>query len=275
MKGGALFVAAVLTVLSVSGDAAAYHSDRKRNVAGTAYMLQQREWQVGLFRVDYGALDKLQPGTYLVPWIFLFPNVQLKMMVFQNARWTVSIRPGFFYADLSLPRKLYGLGSEDTDIKLWVIPLEGYVSLAIRQRFTLTMAGVYTGVAGKGSYNPDDYEGTAAAANAQVGLGLIWRINQISALNFQARYVAFQSATGVGSVTVRVDGVTTADVEARGTANAADASNGFSFSAYAHFSFRYLNLKIGVGYGNYNIPGMNLVIPKRYPFPVFDLYWRF
>jgi hypothetical protein len=114
-----------LVIMGVCGEASAYHSDRKRNVAGTAYLLQAREWQVGIFRADYGALEKLQIGTYVVPWVFLFPNIQFKMMIFENERWTVSFRPGFFYEDFSLPRKLYGVGPEDTNIKLWIIPLEG------------------------------------------------------------------------------------------------------------------------------------------------------
>jgi hypothetical protein len=275
MKSLCLSVAIALVVLGPSNEASAYHSARKRNVSAMAFVLQKGEWQVGPFRVDYGALEQLTIGTYVAPWVFLFPNIQFKILAFQSERWSVSLRPGLFYEDLELPPKLYGVGPADTTIKLWVIPLEGYASFIINPRFTLTAAAVYTAVAGKGSYNPSDYEGTAAAANAQVGLGLEWRVNNVTAFNFQARYVAFQSANGVGTVTVEVDDVTSADVEAQGTARGADASNGFSVTAYAHFSWQTFNLKVGAGYGNYNVPGMNLVVPERHPYPVFDLYWRF
>lgn len=275
MRARYLWLALALAVLSTRSSARAYHSVRKQPISGTAHLLHQGEWQLGLFRFDYGAMEQLQIGTYSMPWLVLFPNIQFKMLAFQNERWAVSIRPGIFYEDFELPRKLYGIGPESTDIKLWIIPLEGYVSVLIRERFLLTLAVVYTAIAGKGHYNPDDYKGTAAAANAQLGLGLQWSINHVTAITFQARYVAFQSATGVGTVTVDVDSATSADVKASGTANAADASNGFSLSANALFSWQTLNLRIGAGYGNYNIPGMNLVIPKRYPFPVFDLFWRF
>lgn len=275
MKARCLWLALVLTVLGASRPAAAYHSARKQSVSGTAFLLNQGEWLVGLFRLDYGVMEQLQIGTYTMPWLVVFPNIQFKMLAFQNERWAVSIRPGLFYEDFELPRKLYGIGPQSTDIKLWIIPLEGYVSLVIRDRFMLTLAAVYTAIAGKGHYNPDDYKGTAAAANAQVGLGFQWRVNHVTALTLQARYVAFQSATGVGSVTIDVDDATSADVRARGSANAADASNGYSVAASALFSWQTFNLRVGGGYGNYNIPGMNLVIPKRYPFPVFDAFWRF
>lgn len=275
MTSRCLCLAVALTVLGIGNSALAYHSVRKQPVSGTAFLLNQGEWQVGLFRVDYGAMEQLQIGTYTMPWLVVFPNIQFKMLAFQNERWAVSLRPGLFYEDFELPRKIYGIGPESTDIKLWIIPLEGYVSAVIKERFTLTLAAVYTAIAGKGSYNPDDYRGTAAAANAQIGLGFQWRVNHVTALTFQARYVAFQSATGVGNVTMDVDDATSADVRARGSANAADASNGYSFAASALFSWQTFNLRVGAGYGNYNIPGMNLVIPKRYPFPVFDLFWRF
>jgi hypothetical protein len=39
-------------------------------------------------------------------------------------------------------------------------------------------------------------------------------------------------------------------------------------------SFRHLNLRAGVGYGNYSVPGVNVIVPGLRPFPVFDLFWR-
>jgi hypothetical protein len=264
-----------LLVLGVSADAHAYHSDRKRVVTGTAFTLHQNEWQLGPFRADYGAMEQLQIGTYVMPLIALIPNLQLKLLIFRNDRWAVSLRPGMYYADLSLPRRFYGLGPEDTTIKLWLFPIEGYVSAVIKKRFVLTFSGVYTAVTGSGSYDPEDFDGTAAASNAQVGLGLQWNINRITALIFQGRYVVFQDAAGAGTVTVHVDDATSADVKASGTANFADATNGWSLSASAFFSWATFNLRVGGGYGNYNVPGMNLVVPVRHPFPVFDAFWRF
>jgi len=266
---------ALLSALAASRTAQAYHSDRKRDVAGTAFLLHQREWQIGPFRADYGALDKLQVGTYVAPWVFVIPNVQLKMLVFQNERWAVSIRPGLYYADLSLPRKLYGIGPDNTDLKLWLIPLEAYVSVVLIPRLVLTVGGVYTAATGSGRYDPEDFDGTAAASNVQVGLSLEWRVNRIVALTLQGRYIAYQDAQGVGTVSLVVDDATSADVTAQGTPNAASASNGFSVALSALFSWRYFNLRAGAGYGNYNVPGLNLVIPKRHPFPVFDMFWRF
>ncbi|MFT3925359.1 MAG: hypothetical protein QM778_22665 [Myxococcales bacterium] len=264
-----------LLILGESSQASAYHSDRKRVVQSTAYLLNKGEKIVGPFRVDYGILDKLQVGTYVVPWAFVIPNIQFKMLVFQNEHWVVSLRPGLFYADLAIPHNLYGIGPDSTDLKLWLVPIEGYVSLNLPRRLTLTLGGVYTAVAGHGHYDPDDFDGTAAASNAQVGLGLEWRVNRITALYLAGRYIAYQNANGVGSVTVDVDDATTADVTAKGTANGADASNGYSVQVSALFSWRYFNLRLGVGYGNYNAPGLNLVVPKRLPFPVFDIFWRF
>jgi hypothetical protein len=270
-----LTVPLLLLSTLLASRAAAYHSERQRGISGTAFALHRDEWEVGLFSVDYGLFEQLQLGTYTVPWLAVIPNLQLKLTLFRNDRWAVALRPGMYYADLSLPRKLYGVGPEDTTIKLWLFPIEGYVSVVLAPRFTLTASGVYTAVTGSGHYDPQDFEGTAAASNAQVGLGLEWRVNQVTALTFQARLVAFQQAGGVGSINVDLDSATTADVKAKGSPTFVDANKGYSVAVSALFSWSSFNLRVGMGYGNYNVPGMNLVVPKRLPFPIFDLFWRF
>ena len=41
------------------------------------------------------------------------------------------------------------------------------------------------------------------------------------------------------------------------------------------FSWKVFNLRLGVGYGNYSIPGINLVLPKKTLIPDLDFYFRF
>lgn len=268
---------AVFLGLSVCGTPSvrAYHTESVRTVSGTAFTLRAREWQVGLFRVDYGPIPQLMIGTYVAPWFVLFPNLQLKARLFQSETWAVSIRPGLFYINSAWPASLYGASFGGTQVKLWVVPIEGYVSVLIRPRYALTLTGVYTAITGRGRYDPEDFRGTAAASNAQIGLGFEWRINDLVALIFQGRLVAFQEAGGAGRVEVEVDDRTTAQIEAQGNARVFDARRGFSISVATLLSWEHLNLRLGIGYGTYNVPGFNVVIPERHPFPVADLFWRF
>src|SRR5690606_26112399 len=105
--------------------------------------------------------------------------------------------------------------------------------------------------------------GTAAASNLQAALSFEWRVNRVTALIFQSRYFALQQLGGAGTVSLDIDDATDAHVTASGAPVFADVNQGFSISASALFSFAHFNLRAGVGYGNYNLPGFNLVVPER------------
>jgi hypothetical protein len=273
LAAGALLALALL--LGQASSARAYHTDRIRTTAGTAFTLRKNEWELGPFHANYGITDWLGVSTYVLPWVVLFPNVQVKLRLFSNERWALSLRPGLYYADFTLPHKLYGVGPDDADLKLWVVPIEAYVSRIIRHRFTLTGSAVYNYVTGTGSYDPQDVRGTAAASNAQIALGFEWRVNRIVALIVQSRLILYQEVGGAGTVNVDLDEHTTGQVSTNAKPAAFNSERGFSVSAAALFSWQHFHLRVGVGYGNYNVPGLNLVVPDRLPFPVFDLFWRF
>ncbi len=264
-----------LVACLLTSPAQAFHTDRVRTIFGNAFVLDKGEWEIGPFRANVGALEQLQFGTYFLPLLILAPSLEAKLLLFQNERFAVSVRPSVFYADLSFLHRFYGIGSSDTNIKMWVVPVEGYVSAIIRSRFTLTASLVFTGVRGSGRYDPEDFKGTAAASNLQAGLGFEWRINRVTALLFQSRFFALQQVGGAGTVTVDVDDATDAYITASGAPVFADVDQGYSFSASALLSFAHFNLRAGMGYGNYNLPGINLVVPERIFFPEFDLFWRF
>ena len=54
-----------------------------------------------------------------------------------------------------------------------------------------------------------------------------------------------------------------------------DFKNAWNIVAAANFSWKVVNLSVGIGYGDYFIPGMALVIPGPIPVPQFDLFFRF
>lgn len=41
------------------------------------------------------------------------------------------------------------------------------------------------------------------------------------------------------------------------------------------WSWQTFNLELGLGYGHFNIPGVNFMINRRTLIPTFDLYWTF
>jgi len=41
------------------------------------------------------------------------------------------------------------------------------------------------------------------------------------------------------------------------------------------FSWQTFNLELGLGYGNFNVPGVNFMINRRTLIPTLDMYWTF
>ena len=41
------------------------------------------------------------------------------------------------------------------------------------------------------------------------------------------------------------------------------------------YSGNTFNIEAGLGYGSFNLPGVNFMIPTRSVVPYFDMYWRF
>src|SRR5207302_11492813 len=62
-----------------------------------------------------------------------------------------------------------------------------------------------------------------------------------------------------------------------GKANGGDrtaAEGAWAVSAAMHLAERHFNLRLGVEYGNYHVPLLNLVTPDRGVMPMLDVYWR-
>ena len=51
-----------------------------------------------------------------------------------------------------------------------------------------------------------------------------------------------------------------------------DVSGAYSIVPALHFGWETLNLRLGLGYGNWSIPGLNFVVPARTVIPEFDFY---
>jgi hypothetical protein len=71
------------------------------------------------------------------------------------------------------------------------------------------------------------------------------------------------------------DDFTTVAVHSDVTGGQFEVSDGFSIVPGVHLSWGELNLRAGLGYGNYNLPLVNFVLPRRTLIPDFDLFFVF
>src|SRR5262245_27136962 len=84
------------TFLAMTSAAGVAHADWERGVmpeGGTAYTVQQRELRLDLVgRSAFGITSRTELSTYVLLDAILFPNLELKVRVFENddAAWAIS-----------------------------------------------------------------------------------------------------------------------------------------------------------------------------------------
>jgi hypothetical protein len=146
---------------------------------------------------------------------------------------------------------------------LTVVPFDLVGSWRINDRWSVSPGLVYTAVTLKGSYDPAELEGAAAVSNLQLVSTLEWRVSTVTAFVLHGRYLAFQNASGRVSSTLHPDKFTTVDLRAVASTDALDFPFAFSLVPSAVFSWDVFNLRLGLGYGNLSVPGVNLVLPNK------------
>lgn len=263
----ALSFAALIALLP--GAARADHTEEERIVDQTAYTLPKGRFQLGLFRQEWGPIDRLTVGTYALPWLLRFANAHLKWRIIGNDPVSIAASIGAFRFAPEALKKASG------DAVLTIVPFDLVGSWRIDDRWTLSPGFVYTVVTLKGSYDPAQLEGAAGVSNLQLVTTLEYRLSTVTAFVLHGRYLVFQNAQGRASSTLHPDRFTTVEVQAVASTDALDFPQAFSVVPSVVFSWKVVNLRLGLGYGNYSLPGINLVLPKKTLVPDLDFYVRF
>ncbi len=274
--------AALLVALLVVGaalvtpaPAAAYHTPTERVTDESAYTLNRRELRIGLWKIEYGLLDSLTVGTYPLIWLFKVANLSAKYEYAFSPRWSVAAR-------LSLARlDLQRLNEESPPAALYTIPFELWGSHRLGDSVSLSAGAIFSkvGVSGATEGEAQDgvdnsLEGAAAVTNLQLAGTLEWRLTRVTALQLHGRWLAYQDTTASSTITLHPDEYTTVEVVAAAESDAVDVANAFSVVPSFVFSWQTFRLRLGLGYGNFNVPVINFVVPVRSVIPELDLYWR-
>jgi hypothetical protein len=265
----ALALSSVLAATSFAPLASAHHTPEQRITDDTAYTLPKGTLRLGLWKQQWGPWDRLTLGTYLLPWVLRFANAHLKWRFYGSDPLAFSASIG---ATRFVPKDLAeGAGTA----QLVIVPVELLGSYRFDDRWTGTLGGTYTAVTLKGTYDPAELEGMAAVNNLQLLASAELRLTRVTAFVLTARYLAFQNTNGRLSTTLRPDPYTTVELQSVASTNALDFPFAFSVVPSVVFSWSTFNLRFGLGYGNYTVPMLNLVLPQKTVVPDLDLYWVF
>jgi len=261
----------------LSRTARADHTLEDRQTEFSAFTLQGRQARLGLFKLEYGILDRWMVGTYTLPWILMpiakgpILNAYTKVQLVRAERFALSARLGFYYADV------HGLESSSIDdgaFRGTIFPITGQGSWLIGERWTVSgeLTWVQTLLHGDVETASEASAGGALGqSNFQLAVTAEYRFGKHVALNLVTRLAPFVQPLAL-STDAELNGDTTVNVQAEvesGTQNA------FLVQPGVTFSWGIWNLRAGLGVGNIFIPGPALVSGVRTLVPDFDFYVRF
>jgi hypothetical protein len=240
----------------------------------SAYTLDAGTLRLGLFKFEYSLFDFLSVGTYTVPWGLLAPTIIAKLRFLQVGPLALAVQSGFAYFDSARLRAFY---RHPGDAIVTVFPLMAFASLALGDDLALSLGAAYTEVAVDGTLTIDlfDGAGSGVADNVQLTGNVQWRLSRGVALIVTARWLMLQRVAARASATLHPDDFTTVVVNGNVGASAFQVRDAFSVVPGLLFTAGAFNLRVGGGYGNYNVPLVNFVLPRRTLIPDFDLYFQF
>ena len=265
-------VAAAAAALAAPGVATA----DERITDDTPYKTPEGRVRAGLWKLEYGVhgVPRLELGTYTLPyltWAFGVKsgNAHVKYQLLDRRVWTLAASLGVAYVDLD------GL---DVDARIAIVPLRLLAAARLGGRFTAALGLMYSQISGEGGYNEDEtkaFRGAVAVSNAQAWLSLTTHLSRGWSLYLEGRAVASTEAAADGDLTIALDERTTVDVSATGNASIDEMRGASALAALQWSSARRFRIRFGLGYGNYNIPVLNFIIPIATPFPELDLSFVF
>ena len=264
------------------------HTEDERITDDTAFTLRGGELRAGLWKVEYGVMPTVDIYTYLVPWVFKAGNAGLKWEYEWASDASIALRFHVLkFAPSSLTQKeeegeQAAPEAEEPTAKFWILPVELLYSQSLDPKVTVSGGWRYNRgiLAGEGeSGNDSDVQGAAAVTTGQFTGTLQYNVNNIFALLLHARYLAYQELRVGGNFiqTQHIEPDITLEIAAAANteSDAVDVQNAYSIIPSAHISWGGFNLRFGIGYGNWSVPVINLVLPEKTPIVDLDLYWRF
>ena len=268
-------VVGVSLTLSVSL-ASAYQERGGERLNNTAYTLPAWELSLGLWRAQVGVLDEVLLGTYVPTW-FTYPFLQttvptgfVKVRDWFHADVAVSLRAGFvFFSGDTLAQKL--LDDANVQAGMAVFPIGVATSWRANRWFSQSLEASYVfAAAGGESDGRAKLEGGMATENVTLTSLSEWRVSRVVALTLLGRFLAYRGNARLEG-TIEEDG-SEIEVDVGGRFENTVA---FSVVPGVSLSFEYVNLELGIGYGNWWLPIVEMPLPGRTLVPEFDIYVRF
>lgn len=263
----------VALALALAPPAAAWHDRDAPPTGYSAEALRSGEWRIyPTTLIEYGVLDGFEVGTVPALYIVSLYNAQAKATVWRDDAFAVGLSAGVFTVDPKDIREAW------PSLRVWLIP----VGLHGSYRSPTGELGAHLGLryataTTNGTVDTGDFEADALVDGSALVLSptVEWRQSRSFAWVFEAAISLWQSGRASGDGTYRSDdGRTTIEVFGDSSVSTGAFAYG-NVSASAFWSWETFNLRLGLGYGHYDLPLVGLFWINPSVFPEINLFWRF
>jgi hypothetical protein len=264
-------LAATLALSFVPRNARAYFEGDEHLLDYTAYTLRRNEFRLGIQELQFGPWAWMTVGTDMLPYVArlylptVIPNAHVKLS-YEAPRYAIAARGALYYAIFS---EDIG-GGQDASAFLAPVSLLG--SLVLNDRWSLHGETTYIFVNAASNVNVGSLEmqGTAVTRAVQLGAMVEMRATRWLALTLRGRWQPWVSPVQVNATT-RPDSLTTATVQGEVVPTRDAWMTMFS----TEFSWETLNLRLGVGYGFWFVPALDVALAYEGVVADGDLAFRF
>lgn len=265
---------ALLTLASLAGSARADSAPPANEwpVERNAQQLHAAEWKLGLFGVDVGVHERLQLGTLWPTWVLLGPNLHAKALLVARHGFQFSAEASAFYLNLAHLR-WYGL--DDVTGHFIAVPVELFLDKQVTPRLLLGLGAGYSVIHTSPRYDPKSFSGAAAYDSLLLRGHLTGRVGPKVWIVVELDWVLHQLGAAAGSIDTQL----TDYIHARGRATAIgkpiEPARGGAITTSIVVRARHFGFRFGIGFGNFVMPRVKLVVPLAIPFFTLDIYTRF
>jgi hypothetical protein len=232
--------------------------ERTRLHERTAFTLEGGDLQLGLLSIEYGVFDRFAIGIDPPAWAaravlpIWVPNLHAEIGFIQSQTFALSLKVAGYFADI---------GTDDAPGTLLALPLSVFASTELAPRWWLHGEGTYlfADASGTGDFDDADLNGAVTARSAQLAATLELQLGRVVSLTLLGRY-QFYTGPLLFEGTTQPDAFTSVRLEGE---MAPHVEHPWQVIPGVAFSWTHVRLMVGVGYGNYFIPGIGIAMPDR------------
>jgi hypothetical protein len=260
--------------LTLPAPARAWHDREKPVTDYSAETLRQGEWRLYLGTlVEYGITDDWEIGTVPTLDAMTILNLSSKYTVWRDETFAIAVAAAFY---TMTPQTFL---DDVPDLRLWFFPLALHASWREPAGdYSAHLALQYANLSTAGEITASEALGVSGLVDGTT-INLVptfeWRRSRSFAWVFQATLSLAQAGQAQGDSTIESDdGRSRIEVFGEGNVRTGAFAYG-NVSASAYWSWESCNLRLGLGYGNYELPGFGVLFDQTGVQPEFNLYWRF